>query len=296
MGGQDNRQAWWRVTWFETERITSVRITNRGDCCSGRLADFSVLVGGQLCAHNSAEVGPAERVEIPCVAQGVDLTIRLSKAGVPLTLCEVEVFVEPSPHQEIDQLTSALETSDVDLWKATQQLGSVLESRIKILESAQQMHSVLESAMQINSSRRNATRFAAARADAEGLVRLNREMKSRLERIGDESWAPTLPTAAPSVMSTGTGSPKTERESPPASHGAGFRGRAEAVSPEVEQAWIDLAGFTIVQSSTKGNLGNFGAPRAVDGIFDPDLEDQNSCTHTDKEPSPWWSVESHSMA
>ena len=41
-------KAWWEVDFAKIYNITGVEITNRGDCCAGRLKDFNISVDGEL--------------------------------------------------------------------------------------------------------------------------------------------------------------------------------------------------------------------------------------------------------
>ena len=48
------KNAWWQVDLGRKEIVTSVRVTNRGDCCGERLSKFDVRVGDVTSSWASA--------------------------------------------------------------------------------------------------------------------------------------------------------------------------------------------------------------------------------------------------
>ncbi|XP_028985089.2 uncharacterized protein LOC114843053 [Betta splendens] len=99
---------WWRLDLLETYIITSITITNRGDCCAERIRGLQIRIGNSLANHglgnpiartlNSADtkmtVTFSERVE------GRVVTMVLPGVRRILTLCEVEVYGYRAPTGE----------------------------------------------------------------------------------------------------------------------------------------------------------------------------------------------------
>uniref|UniRef100_A0A3B4CUL5 Fucolectin tachylectin-4 pentraxin-1 domain-containing protein n=1 Tax=Pygocentrus nattereri TaxID=42514 RepID=A0A3B4CUL5_PYGNA len=81
---------WWRLDLLDEYTVTSITITNRGDCCSDRINGAEIHIGNSL--RNNGNINPllsnlrkASQVFLP----GHNLS---------LVLCEVEVFGYPTPH------------------------------------------------------------------------------------------------------------------------------------------------------------------------------------------------------
>jgi len=70
---------WWEVTvpLAQPLQITSVKVTNRGDCCAERLNGFDLAINGVTCASNN-QVGQGVTAEVSCAASAPagDLTVR----------------------------------------------------------------------------------------------------------------------------------------------------------------------------------------------------------------------------
>ncbi|GMA32952.1 hypothetical protein GCM10025875_29440 [Litorihabitans aurantiacus] len=108
---EDQGVAWWEVDLEDVTDLGEVRLFNREDCCTERLADLTVSVSSEpfparpLTADELAADGvvtvPFEGrvdaapsgsvVELPDGAQGKHVRVQLGAAGVPLNLMEVEV-------------------------------------------------------------------------------------------------------------------------------------------------------------------------------------------------------------
>ncbi|XP_034001795.1 fucolectin-4-like [Trematomus bernacchii] len=99
---------WWRVDLLEPYIITSVTISNRGDCCSDRLQGAQVHIGNSLVNNGAANpvVGTISRVEALTTmtfthrVEGRYVTVRIPGNGKILTLCEVEVYGYHAPTGE----------------------------------------------------------------------------------------------------------------------------------------------------------------------------------------------------
>ncbi|KAM9724349.1 pentraxin fusion protein [Menidia menidia] len=98
---------WWRVDLLGSYIITSIHVTNRGDCCAGYINGAEIHVGNSL--RENGVVNPVVAV-IPSIPLGRTLAITLSTevrgryvvvvlpgSGRILTFCEVEVYGYPVP-------------------------------------------------------------------------------------------------------------------------------------------------------------------------------------------------------
>uniref|UniRef100_A0A8C9Y0Z1 Si:ch211-215k15.4 n=1 Tax=Sander lucioperca TaxID=283035 RepID=A0A8C9Y0Z1_SANLU len=93
---------WWRVDLLESYIVTSIIITNRGDCCPERLNGAEIRIGNSLqddgitnpLAGAISEI-PAGRSYTLTFANRVEgryVTVSLPGSDRTLSLCEVEVF------------------------------------------------------------------------------------------------------------------------------------------------------------------------------------------------------------
>uniref|UniRef100_A0A8C9VJZ1 Fucolectin tachylectin-4 pentraxin-1 domain-containing protein n=1 Tax=Scleropages formosus TaxID=113540 RepID=A0A8C9VJZ1_SCLFO len=81
---QDSKP-WWRLDLQDVFTVTSVTITNRGDCCSERIDGAEIRVG------NSLNDNAGQSSSFQCNwTMGRYVNVVLPKPGI-LTLCEVEV-------------------------------------------------------------------------------------------------------------------------------------------------------------------------------------------------------------
>ncbi|KAG7469845.1 hypothetical protein MATL_G00133170 [Megalops atlanticus] len=120
---------WWRVDLQRTYRVTSVSITNRGDCCHERINGAEIRIGNSMenngnnnpvCAVVSA-IPAGESVTFECHGmEGRYVNVIRPGCYKFLTLCEVEVNASPVPvlestpssaieiesdHMEVDPVT-----------------------------------------------------------------------------------------------------------------------------------------------------------------------------------------------
>uniref|UniRef100_A0A8B9GWX8 Fucolectin tachylectin-4 pentraxin-1 domain-containing protein n=1 Tax=Astyanax mexicanus TaxID=7994 RepID=A0A8B9GWX8_ASTMX len=96
---------WWRVDLLDEFTITSIVITNRGDCCAGRLEGTEIHVGNSLInnGNDNPRVGvissiPAGKSKSFHFKEGVSgryLNVIIPGKKRILTLCEVQVFGFP---------------------------------------------------------------------------------------------------------------------------------------------------------------------------------------------------------
>ncbi|XP_030638987.1 uncharacterized protein LOC115819623 [Chanos chanos] len=96
---------WWRLDLLEVYSITSVTITNRGDCCSERISGAEIRIGNSLKNHDNSnalcgvisEMKEGDTVTLQCGGRkGRYVSIVIPGKKKYLTLCEVEVHGIPS--------------------------------------------------------------------------------------------------------------------------------------------------------------------------------------------------------
>ncbi|KAJ8267209.1 hypothetical protein GJAV_G00139800 [Gymnothorax javanicus] len=105
-----NDNPWWRVDLLKTYKITSVTITNRGDCCAERITGAQIRIGSSLeknginnprCSViNYMSAGETRTFHCAQPMYGRYVVIHLPKAEY-LHLCEVEVNALVSPRNQI---------------------------------------------------------------------------------------------------------------------------------------------------------------------------------------------------
>uniref|UniRef100_UPI0037E8C1F0 fucolectin-1-like isoform X2 n=1 Tax=Semicossyphus pulcher TaxID=241346 RepID=UPI0037E8C1F0 len=101
---------WWRVDLLEPYIVTSIIITNRGDCCEHRLNDVEVYIGNSLQDNGVAnqkvgtiaKIGLGESFILPFTnrVEGRYVVLLLPGEQRYLTLCEVEVYGHRAPTGE----------------------------------------------------------------------------------------------------------------------------------------------------------------------------------------------------
>uniref|UniRef100_A0A3B4XJ05 F5/8 type C domain-containing protein n=2 Tax=Seriola lalandi dorsalis TaxID=1841481 RepID=A0A3B4XJ05_SERLL len=106
----EHTNPWWRVDLLESYIVTSVIITNRGDCCEHRINGLEIHIGNSL--QNDGLLNPIVG-SIPVMGAGVSSTVEFTDrvegryviVALPgskrmLTLCEVEVYGYRAPTGE----------------------------------------------------------------------------------------------------------------------------------------------------------------------------------------------------
>ncbi|XP_051263506.1 fucolectin-1 [Dicentrarchus labrax] len=106
--GQTN--PWWRVDLLEPYIVTSVIITNRGDCCPERLNGAEIHIGNSLQDNGASNpvvgvishipAGRSLKVSFNRLVEGRYVSVVLPGSGRVLTLCEVEVYGYRAPTGE----------------------------------------------------------------------------------------------------------------------------------------------------------------------------------------------------
>ena len=92
----------WKVDLGNSQKITKIKITNRGDCCGTRMNGFSVLVDGRTCASN-VRINQGQTKEVPCSATGRNVQVSLPNKPY-LMVCEFGVFAGGSGQACTDTL------------------------------------------------------------------------------------------------------------------------------------------------------------------------------------------------
>ncbi|XP_036413788.1 uncharacterized protein LOC118798515 [Colossoma macropomum] len=101
---------WWRVDLLDEYTVTSVTITNRGDCCPERINGAEIRIGNSLLNNGNSNPWAGVISSIPA-GESITLNFKKGIAGryvnvvIPgnnkaLTLCEVEVYGYPTPDGE----------------------------------------------------------------------------------------------------------------------------------------------------------------------------------------------------
>ncbi|XP_054477050.1 uncharacterized protein LOC129109111 [Anoplopoma fimbria] len=101
---------WWRVDLLESYIVTSVIITNRGDCCAERLNGAEIHIGNSLQDEGAANpvvgvithipAGRSLKITFTKLVEGRYVTVVLPGSKRILTLCEVEVYGYRAPTGE----------------------------------------------------------------------------------------------------------------------------------------------------------------------------------------------------
>ncbi|XP_030604705.1 fucolectin-5-like [Archocentrus centrarchus] len=107
---KEETNPWWRVDLLESYIVTSVIVTNRGDCCAERLNGLQIHIGNSLnnngldnpkVAHLSqVGAGQSYTVTFTSRVEGRYVTLTLLGSQKILTLCEVEVYGYHAPTGE----------------------------------------------------------------------------------------------------------------------------------------------------------------------------------------------------
>ncbi|XP_003450306.1 fucolectin-4 [Oreochromis niloticus] len=101
---------WWRVDLLESYIITSMSITNRGDCCDERITGAEIHIGNTLQDNGAANprvgviprtpAGSSHTITFSNRVEGRYVTVRVPGPNRILTLCEVEVYGYRAPTGE----------------------------------------------------------------------------------------------------------------------------------------------------------------------------------------------------
>uniref|UniRef100_A0A3Q3CCS2 Fucolectin tachylectin-4 pentraxin-1 domain-containing protein n=1 Tax=Haplochromis burtoni TaxID=8153 RepID=A0A3Q3CCS2_HAPBU len=112
---EDETDPWWRVDLQHSFTITTVKVTNRGDCCAERLDGAEIRIGNSLenNGNNNPKCGTINSLgsspthTFQCnEMEGRYITVFLPGPQKILTMCEVEVFASLSAFPSPSQTTS----------------------------------------------------------------------------------------------------------------------------------------------------------------------------------------------
>ncbi|KAI3376244.1 hypothetical protein L3Q82_016753, partial [Scortum barcoo] len=104
---ENKTNPWWRVDLGRTHIITSVKVTNRGDCCAERLDGAEIRIGNSLdnngnsnprCASIS-HISAGKTYTYYCEGGSIEgrfVNVIIPGKGRTLSLCEVEVYAAPA--------------------------------------------------------------------------------------------------------------------------------------------------------------------------------------------------------
>ncbi|XP_017316995.1 fucolectin isoform X1 [Ictalurus punctatus] len=96
---------WWRVDLLAVYEISSVIVTNRGDCCSERINGAEIHIGNSLVNNGNnnprcvaiSSIPAGASANYTCKMRGRYVNIVIPNVSQYLTLCEVEVSGAPVP-------------------------------------------------------------------------------------------------------------------------------------------------------------------------------------------------------
>lgn len=103
---RDNKP-WWQVDLGANTNISTVKVTNRGDCCGNRMDGAKIYVDGKECA-NLGNVGKAKQV--PCAAFGRVVKMQSQKRDY-MNFCEFQVGIPKDPVKELAKLQATTTTT-----------------------------------------------------------------------------------------------------------------------------------------------------------------------------------------
>ncbi|KAL7855504.1 hypothetical protein AOLI_G00191080 [Acnodon oligacanthus] len=131
---------WWRVDLLNMYEISSVVITNRGDCCTQRIIGAEIRIGNSLDNNGNNNPRCADISSMPatltitnaCKMIGRYVNVVIPETNRILTLCEVEVYGVPITKKEnlrIKFHTTENMTDSTARDKALQQLKTALAKK-----------------------------------------------------------------------------------------------------------------------------------------------------------------------
>uniref|UniRef100_A0A3P9Q794 Si:ch211-215k15.4 n=1 Tax=Poecilia reticulata TaxID=8081 RepID=A0A3P9Q794_POERE len=101
---------WWRVDLLESYILTSISVTNRGDCCADNITGAEIYVGNSLQDHGTSNpmvavisripLGRTLKITFSSHVEGRYVTVLQPGLNKVLTLCEVEVYGYLAPTGE----------------------------------------------------------------------------------------------------------------------------------------------------------------------------------------------------
>ncbi|XP_074518465.1 uncharacterized protein LOC141784525 [Halichoeres trimaculatus] len=131
----DKTSPWWRLDLKKTYAITSVKITNRGDCCAERLDGAQIRIGNSLKNNGSSNprcatishIRAGKTLTLYCEngsMEGRYVSVVNSGTGEVLSLCEVEVYAAPT----VEPLANVALDGEASQSSTVQPYGSALNA------------------------------------------------------------------------------------------------------------------------------------------------------------------------
>ncbi|XP_062989740.1 uncharacterized protein LOC134403471 [Elgaria multicarinata webbii] len=304
---QQELNPWWRLDLTSEFRVSSVSITNRGDCCEERINGAEIRIGNSpekdgitnpMCGKISS-LGPGKTATFVCgEMQGQYVTVTIPGMRI-LSLCEVQVFGV----KVVSSLSNVALNGKAFQSSTYNELGSP-ENAIDGSTSADYLRGQCTHTQQET----DPWWMVNLRARFQGLsvIVTNRGdcCAERIEgaeiRIGDSKDGAGLENPrCVTIHSLGLGeTQKFDCE--------GMQGQYVTIVVPGSDKYLSLCEVqvfgtqiiplvpnvalkgTAFQSSTYNKLG--AAENAIDGSTAVDYM-RRSCTHTDLELNPWWTVD-----
>ncbi|CAI5661912.1 unnamed protein product [Oreochromis niloticus] len=103
---------WWKVDLLQSYIITSITVTNRGDCCHERLNGLEIHIGNSLDNDgldnpkvgriSQIRSGKSSNLTFTNRVEGQYVTLTVLGSQRILTLCEVEIYGYPTPTERLN--------------------------------------------------------------------------------------------------------------------------------------------------------------------------------------------------
>ncbi|XP_070554944.1 uncharacterized protein [Ptychodera flava] len=309
------QNSWWKVDLQNTYKVDKVVITNRKDCCTGRLVGAVVRVGSSAdiasntqCGNTVTSNGVAKSITITfdCSddTSGRYVSVQLEGKNEFLTLCEVEVYGsllsenlavgKPASQSSLyggsppAGAQSAVDGNTDSNWSSESCTHTVQQQNSWWKVDLQNIHSVDKVVI---TNRKDCC--------SERLV-------GAVVRVGSSSDIASNSQCGNTVTSDQI----TQSITIPFNCNVGTKGRYVSVQLEGKNEFLTLCevevyktlscklpaslhnvaqGKPTVQSSDKKRK-NSGSENAVDGDFNTNAK-IGSCSWTEKEYQPWWKVD-----
>uniref|UniRef100_A0A803K4Y1 Fucolectin uncharacterized LOC100491211 n=2 Tax=Xenopus tropicalis TaxID=8364 RepID=A0A803K4Y1_XENTR len=301
-------QPWWQLDLKKRYKVKSVIVVNRGDCCSERLKGAEIRVGDSPTNNNPVcgtinDVSQATNILFCNGMEGRYLSVVIPGRKGPLTLCEVEVYGEESPNQEVVEMNLARSgeaRQSSTYGHGTQFYAERAIDGIKVTD--------IHKSPCTHTSQDNPAWWRLdlkKRYKVESVVIVNR-MDEHSERLrGAEIRVGNVPQNNNPVC----GIINDISEDTITLHCNGMEGRYVSVviprraefltlcevevygeeSPRQEVVDINLARSGKAQQSSVNGYQH-GAEKAIDGIKGTNMG-KNPCTHTQEDYQPWWRLD-----
>ncbi|KAL6462424.1 hypothetical protein MHYP_G00288460 [Metynnis hypsauchen] len=288
---------WWRLDLLDEYTVSSITITNRGDCCSERINGAEIHIGNSLLDNGNSN--PLAGV-ISGIPAGFSKTFKFEK-GIPghyvnvflpgynlsLMLCEVEVFGYPTPHgQNVALEGTATQSSLFSYYFASNAVDGNRDG-VYSHGSCSVVNNDFSPWWKLDLQKRHKvfSVIITNRQDAVSERLLGAEI-----RIGDtlDNNGNNNPVCA--VVNIVTGDPTKSYEC------NGMEGQYVNIVIPGRSEYLTSKNFTLHGQATRSSLVNntyaaFGdAYNAIDGNIDSNYY-LGLCTAAETQENPWWRVD-----